>query len=121
MSPQQKIQDDQAFKSMIVAGTISKMQTHQAFEHQNGVHVYMQLLCDFGHDGKTDANEYAMTIVWDLQVKFNPHKGSAMDFVQHFDKLMRRHKEITGQEDSYYLDLFGAFCIDALNIPDHEW
>ena len=28
MTPQQVIQDDQTFKSMIVAGTISKMQTH---------------------------------------------------------------------------------------------
>ena len=44
-----------------------------------------------------------------------------MDYVQRFDKLMHRHKEITGQEDSYYLGLFGAFCIDTLNIPDHEW
>ena len=44
-----------------------------------------------------------------------------MDFVLHFDKLMRPHKEITGQEDSYYLDLFGAFCIDTSNIPDHDW
>ena len=81
----------------------------------------MQLLCDFGHDGRTDANEYAMTIVCDFQVKFNPHKGSAMDFVLRFDKLMRRHKEITGQEDSYYRNMFGAFCIDTLNIPDHDW
>ena len=44
-----------------------------------------------------------------------------MDFVLRFDKLMRCHKEITGQEDSYYLHLFGAFCVDTMNIPDHDW
>ena len=117
MSPQQVIQDDQAFKSIIVAGTTPNMQTHQAFTHQHGVHVYMQLLCDFGHDGRTDADKYAMTILCDLQVKFNPHKGDSMGYVLRFDKLMRRHKEITGQEDLYYLNLFGAFCVEGMNIP----
>lgn len=120
MSPQQVIQDDQAFKSMIVAGTTPKMQTHQAFTHQHSVHNYMQLLCNFGHDGRTDADEYAMTILCNLQAKFNPHKGTAMDFALRFDKSMRRHKEITSQADSYYLHLFGAFCVDTMNIPDHD-
>ena len=108
MNPQQVIQDDQTFKSMAVAGTTLKMQTHCAFTLQHGVHVYMQLLCNFGHDGRTDADEYAMTILCDLQVKFNPHKGDSMNYVLRFDKLMRRHKEITGQNDLYYLNLFGV-------------
>ena len=44
-----------------------------------------------------------------------------MDYVLGFDKLMHCHKEITGQQDSYYPDMFGAFCIYTLNIPDHDW
>ena len=115
------IQDDQSFKSMIVAGTTSKMQTHCAFTLQHGIHVYMQLLCDFGHDGRTDADKYAMTILCDLQVQFNPHKGDSMNYVLRFDKLMQHHKEITGQNNSFYFTLFGAFCIEGMNIPDHDW
>ena len=34
---------------------------------------------------------------------------------------MRHHKGIAGQQDSYYLNMFGAFCVDTLNIPDHDW
>ena len=121
MSPQQVLQDDQSFKAMIVAGTNSKMQIHCAFTLRHGVHVYMQLLRDFGHDGRTDADEYAMTILRDLQVKFNPHKADSMNYVLRFDKLMRRHQEITGNHDLFYLTLFGAFCVESMNIPDHDW
>ena len=62
-----------------------------------------------------------MTILRDLQVWFNPHMGDAMAYVQRFDKLMRRHQEITGQGDLFYLTLFGAFCVEGMNIADHEW
>ena len=71
---------------MIISGTEMRAQNIAAFEHKSGIHTLMQLKHDYGNNGMQDSQEYAMTVMRNMQEPYNPHKSSVLIYINRFDR-----------------------------------